>query len=169
MIKKVYKILITCIIFLITIILFKKSDNFKSWYQEHILNNNLSFTLIASKYESLFGSPFPFKRYFLEPVFDEKLKYNDITEYKNGYLVDLENNLIPSLSDGMVIFIGEKDNELCVVVEEELLEISYCMLENVGVKLYDYVSKGSYIGEANQRIFLVFTKSGEYLDYEEFI
>jgi len=160
---------VTIVLFLVTIILFKSSSDFKNWYYKNILNNTLSFTTIASKYEELFGKPIPFKKNIIEPVFEEKLKYNSIKKYKEGYLVDLENDLIPSLTDGLVIFIGKKDDNLCVVVEKEKTEISYCMLKNVGVKLYDHVSKGSYIGEANEKLFLILSNGGDYLDYEEFI
>ena len=169
MLRKLSKLLITSIIFLITIILFKSNPDFKNWYQKKVLNNTFSFTTIASKYEELFGNPIPFKNYIVKPVFNEKLKYKNITKYKDGYLVDVESNLIPSISEGLITFIGNKDGNLCVLVEQNKVEINYCMFKNIAVKLYDHVEAGSYLGEVDQKLFLTFSKNGEFLGYEEFI
>ena len=36
--------------------------------------------------------------------------------------------------------------------------------------MYDYLEKGSYIGEANgDTIYLLFQKDGKFLDYKEYI
>ena len=43
------------------------------------------------------------------------------------------------------------------------------MLVNIGVKLYDHVDAGTYIGEVNENLILYFIKNGEYLNYEDFI
>ena len=38
------------------------------------------------------------------------------------------------------------------------------------MKLYDYIEKGSLIGEAkDEKIYLVFSKEGKYLDYKKYI
>ena len=169
LLKSFFKLLITLIIFLITIILLKSSSDFKKWFYKHVLDNNISFTLIASKYEELFGSPIPFKNHIIEPVFNENLKYKSISKYKNGFLVEVENNLIPSLNSGLVIFIGKKNENLCVTLENEKVETNYCMLKSIGVKLYDHVNKGSFIGEVEEKLYLEFIESGEYLDYDTFI
>ena len=165
--KKITKLLITILLFLTTIVLFKKNSTFRNWFNENIMNKTLSFTAISKAYESLFGSPIPFKK--IESVFNEKLVYRDKEDYNNGVILTVDNNLIPSLSNGLVIFVGEKDYKNCVVVEDESLEITYCLLSTFGVKLYDHVSKGSYIGEVNDKVLLYFKKNGEYLNYEDFL
>ena len=37
------------------------------------------------------------------------------------------------------------------------------------LKLYDYVEEGTYIGEVNNNLYLVFSKDNKYLNYEEYI
>ena len=169
LLNKCYKILITVVLFLITIISFKSNALFKEWFYKNILDKTLSFTKIASKYESLFGTPIPFKNVSLEPVFSEKLEYTSKERYKKGVLVNVSNNLIPSIGKGLVIFIGQKDGENCIIVEQEDIDVNYCMLKNIGVKLYDHVDAGTYIGEVNKKLFLYFTKDGEFLNYEDYI
>ena len=169
MLKKIFHLLVTIIIFLVTIILFKSDKSFKDWFQKNVLDNNLSFTMISSKYESLFGNPMPFKDLIEEPVFNEKIKYISKEKYENGVLLNVDSNLVPSLGKGLVIFIGKKDNQNCIIVEQEDVDINYCMLKNIGVKLYDHVEKGSYIGEVDKKLILYFIKNGEFLNYENFI
>ncbi len=169
LLKKLSRFLITVILFLITIILFKTNSSFKKWFQKEILDNNLSFTSISSKYESLFGNPMPFRNLFEEPVFSEKIKYNSKEKYENGVLLNVENSLIPSLGKGLVIFIGKKNERNCVIIEQIDVDVSYCNLKNIGVKLYDHVEAGSYIGEVDKKLILYFIKDGEFLNYEDFI
>lgn len=170
MLKKLLHLMITIIIFLVTIISFKSSEDFKNWFQVHVLNNSFSFTNIASKYESLFGNPIPFKSFIKEkPVFSEKINYSSLTQYNNGILLNVDNNLIPSIGEGLIIFIGKKDNQNCIIVDQKDVEVTYCMLKHIGVKLYDHIEAGSYIGEVDQKLLLYFTKNGEYLNYEDFI
>ena len=169
LLKKLSYLLITIVIFLITIILFKSNHYFKEWFWQNVLDNNLSFTTISKKYETLFGNPMPFKDLIEKPVFSEKIKYVLAEKYENGVMLNVENNLIPSISKGLVIFIGKKNNQNCVIVEQNNIDISYCMLINIGVKLYDHVEEGSYIGEVNKKLVLYFIKDGEFLNYEDFI
>ena len=169
LIKKIYSLMITIILFLVTIILLKSNFNFKNWFDKNVLNNHISITNIASKYETLFGKPLPFRNLIKEPVFSEKLNYLSKEKYKEGVLLKLSNNLVPSLDKGLVIFVGKKDEENCITIESIDYDTTYCMLMNIGVKLYDHVDIGTYIGEVNEKLILYFTKNGEYLDYEEYI
>ena len=111
----------------------------------------------------------PFKKYVTEQVFNEKLKYLSKEKYNSGVLLKLESNLVPSLGDGLVIFIGNKDNQKCLTIEEAEYDVTYCLFENFGVELYDHVKKGTYLGEVQENLVLYFNKNGEYLNYEEFI
>ena len=37
------------------------------------------------------------------------------------------------------------------------------------LKLYDYVDKGTLVGEVNNTLYLVFSKGDKYLNYEEYL
>ena len=43
------------------------------------------------------------------------------------------------------------------------------MVSTTSLKLYDYVEKGTYIGEAERNLYMVFSKDNKYLNYEEFL
>ncbi len=167
--RKLSNLLVVIVLFLITIILLKSSPTFNKWFAKNILNNNISFVKIAKKYETLVGKPLPFKKFYEEPVFDEKLKYLSKEDHNEGVLLKLENNLVPSINKGLVIFVGTKDNEKCLTIEGNDYDVTYCGLTNIGVKLYDHVEIGEYIGEVKGELILYFIKDGEYLNYEEFI
>ena len=45
----------------------------------------------------------------------------------------------------------------------------YGNIESSSLKLYDYVEKGSLVGEVNKYLYLVFSKGDKYLNYEKYI
>ena len=46
----------------------------------------------------------------------------------------------------------------------------YANIEPINLKLYDYIEKGSLLGEAkNNKLYLVFSKDGKYLNYKDYI
>ena len=71
----------------------------------------------------------------------------------------------------MVVFIGNKDNYGNVVIIEQVngIDMWYGNINNLSVKLYDYVKKGATIGEVNDYLYLVYKKDGKYLNYEDYI
>ena len=76
------------------------------------------------------------------------------------------------MKDGIVVFIGEKENygNTIVVEQTDGIDVFYGNIDNVNVKLYDYVESGTLLGQAkNNNIFLVFQKEGNNLDYKQYI
>ena len=69
----------------------------------------------------------------------------------------------------MVIYTGEKEEYGFTVIIEQVdgTEVWYSNLKNCNVKLYDYVEKGSLLGEVDNELYIVIVKDGIYLDYEE--
>jgi len=45
----------------------------------------------------------------------------------------------------------------------------YGNIASTSLKLYDYIEKGSLIGEVNNELYMIFSKDGKYLNYEEYI
>ena len=82
-----------------------------------------------------------------------------------------DNYLVPTLDEGMVVFIGEKENYGNTIIIENLEGINfwYANINNTSLKLYDYVEKGTFVGEVNKNLYMVFSKDGNYLNYEEYI
>ena len=173
--KSLVSLMLTTIIFLTTLIVFKSNKASKEWFINNILNKTFSFAFINEKYEYLFGSSIPFKDLVptTEPVFSEKLVYSNKVKYEDGVsLTVADNYLVPSLEKGLVIFVGEKEKYgLCVIVQQvDAVEAMYCSLDSVAVKLYDYIDSGMLIGEVNDHnLILIFKDNNGILNYEKYI
>ncbi len=175
MIKKitVFKFLILVILTCITIISLQLNEQLKSIFYKQVLTDNISFVSFNNWYKENFGDILPFVDHSLEePVFNEKLKYDEITNFKDGYELKVSiNYLIPSIDTGIVTYIGEKEgygNTLIVEYGDGLV-IWYSNLENINLNMYDYVKKSQIIGEVDNVLYLVFYKNGEIVSYENYI
>lgn len=168
------KILISLILFLSFLIGIKKNENFKPKIYENVYEKSLFFAGINSWYNKTFGSILPLNNVFDSEVmvFDEKLDYNTINKYKDGFSLELDNNFVPIIKDGIIIYIGEKEGygKTIVVESDDKTEIWYSNIDYNNVNLYDYVKKNDYIGEPiDNKLILVFQRNGDFLDYKEFI
>ncbi|MBP3920015.1 MAG: M23 family metallopeptidase [Bacilli bacterium] len=169
------RLLITCVLTLGILIMSKKSELFKTKFYSNVYETNFNFAKINDIYKSYFGNAIPFSDFYkdkTELVFNEKLDYGEITPYLDGASLSVSNNyLVPSLDKGLVIFIGEKEGYGNTVIVQGIngVDIWYSNITNVNVNLYQYISKGSLIGNAENNLYLVFKKDGNVLDYKEYI
>lgn len=165
------KFLFVVLITLITLILLKGNSNFKEKFYKYVYENNISFPQINSLYQKYFGKPIPDIKEETKATFDEKLTFESKTKYKDGVeLVVNSNYIVPAINSGMVIFIGKKDDYGNTVVIEQTdgTEVWYSNI-TTNLKMYDYVEKGNSIGEADKKLYLVFKKDGNILNYEDYI
>ena len=172
--RKLSKFLILIILSLIVLIVSKNNPQFKQKFYKLIYEDNISFAKINNWYYNKFGSPLPFSEYVNDtiPVFNENLEYSEAIAYKDGVSLKVGYEyLVPSLDNGIVIFIGEKEGygNTLILQQENGIDVWYANLDNINVKLYDYVKKGSLLSNCNDNLYLVFTKNGEIVDYKEFI
>lgn len=176
LIKLFNNIMLIIVFTLTTLIILSSNQKAKKFFHTNIFEKNFSFAVINKFYHKHFGSPLPFKELFnskTQQVFEEKLKYYDSHIYKDGVkLIVDQNYLVPALDGGIVIFIGNKDeyNDVVIVQQSDGVDVWYSNIQNINVKLYDYIAKGSLIGEAqNKEFYLVFYKDGNLIDYKTFI
>ncbi len=170
--KTISKILITILITLICLITLKTNTNLKQKFYHYVYEDNIKFVYFKSLYNKYFGDILPVKDK-IEPVFNEKIKYDNISKYEDGFKLKVTNNyLIPALESGMVVYIGSKDklNNTVIVQQINGVDVWYGNINTVSVKLYDYIEKGSLIGEAkDDNLYLVFKKDGAILSYEDYL
>ena len=164
------RFLITCLITIICLILFKKNSSFKAYFNDKVLSVNFNFASINSIYKKYFGSPLPFSSIIpkTEPVFNERLSYTAVNDYLDGVSLSVSDNyLVPSISDGLVVFIGEKEGYGNTVIVEgsDGVDTWYSNMSDVSVSLYQYISNGSFIGNCSKNLYLVFKKDGNVIDY----
>ena len=167
------KLFILLIVFFSLAIVCKENDMVKDKIVKYLYSEDISFTKIKKIYNKYLGGILPIKKEInTEKVFNESLKYNNSSLYLDGVKLEVDDNyLVPSLSEGMVVFIGEKDGYGKTIIIEDLDGIYnwYGNIESSSLKLYDYVEKGSLVGEVNKYLYLVFSKGDKYLNYEEYL
>ncbi len=174
--KFISRLGMTILLTLITLIALKSNPKYKATFYQHVYDSHISFATINATYQKFFGSPLPFQELFqnnTEPVFQEQLVYTEQHKYKDGVALTVSKQyLVPVLESGMVVFIGEKEGYGNTVIVQQMdgIDIWYSNLETVNVKLYDYVEKGSLLGEVkDNQLYLIYKKNGTVLNYEEYI
>lgn len=169
------RLIVSLIVFFAVLILTNFNSKAKEYIKDDVLKNNISFTKVSNFYNKYFGNVLPIKDVgsTTQMVFNEDILFNDIKNYKEGFEFSVnENYIVPVLNSGIVAFIGEKEGYGKTVIIEGIDEIEYWYgnLDNISVSLYDYVSKKALLGNTvNNKLYMVFKKNGEFLDYEEVI
>ena len=166
--------LISIIIILLSAIYINISPKNLSIYKKNFFEKSMSFNKINKAYNRLFGSSIPIAidKGTTKQVFNDKIDYNKIDKYKDGYILNLNNNVIYSLYDGIVVFSGEKEGygKTIIVQGSNGVDIWYGNLVDISVNLYDYINKKDIIGQTlDNKLYLVFNKENEYLSYEEYL
>ena len=177
MIKKstFLKFIILIILTIATIFILKFNSEFKISFYKYVYEDNISFAKINNWYKSKFGSNLPFSDYFDEtlPVFNEKLTFKETNVYKEGVELKVDTNyMVPAMVGGLVVFIGDKDEykDTVIIQGQDGIDIWYSNVSVNNLNLYDYIEKGSLIGEVKgESLYLVFKKDGKVLDYKEYI
>lgn len=173
--KLISKFLISLILFILFLIGNKVSLEFKPKFYNIVYNETFSFAEFKGWYNENFGEVFPLNNLFPNDVkvFNESFVYDSANLYKDGVALKVTNQyLVPLLNSGVVIFLGEKEDygNTLIVQQENGIDVWYSNINFGDIAMYDYLEKGSYIGEANgDTIYLLFQKDGKFLDYKEYI
>ena len=142
---------------------------------KYLYENNINFATINNWYQEHFGDILPFQNIVKDNtklVFNENLVYEDASVYKDGVKLKVDSNyLVPIIESGIVVFIGEKDDYGKTVIIEQVdgVNVWYGNIDNINVSLYDYVSKGELLAEANNSFYMVFQKKGKYIKYQDYL
>ncbi len=163
------------VLFLIMAILSKANTTYKDLIVSNIYEKNISFAKIKKLYDKYLGGVIPLDKNIEKEitVFNEELSYEDESIYHDGVKLTVSNNyLVPIQTEGMVVYIGEKENYGNVVIIEGIdgIDIWYGNMEKISPKLYDYVEKNTYLGTTKDNIlYLVYQKDGKFLNYKEYL
>lgn len=164
------------VLFLVLAILSKSSPTYKDAIVTNLYEKNISFAKIKQLYTKYLGGIVPLDKIptsTTTPVFNEKLEYTNESIYHDGVKLEvIDSYLVPIMKEGMVVYIGEKENYGNVVIIEGIdgIDIWYGNMETTSVKLYDYVEAGAYLGQTKDNIlYLAYSKDGKFLDYKEYL
>ena len=167
------RIMIALVFFLSLACFYKSNEKFKNYIDKYLYSDSISFAKIKKIYNKYLGGVLPkVKDDSTALVFNEKISYIAKEEYYDGVHLEVESSyLVPNLEEGMVVFIGYKEYYGNTIIIESLDGILYWYgnISNSSLKLYDYIEKNSFVGEASKDLYLVFSKEDKYLDYEDYI
>lgn len=171
----IMRVLLVIVIFLILGIVSKSNSKYKDIIVSNLYEKNISFTKIKNLYTKYLGGIVPLEKIdnSVVSVFNEELEYINESIYYDGVKLEVSNNyLVPILSEGMVVYIGEKENYGNVVIIEGIdgIDIWYGNMDKVSISLYDYVLSGEYLGTIkDNNLYLVYSSDGKFLDYREYL
>ena len=169
------KFLICILVFLSLLVFLKYDKNNKGIVYKYLYEKNITFSGINSWYKKHFGDITPFQDLVKENtklVFNDSLVYKDVSVYKDGVKLKFDDNyLVPIIESGIVVFVGNKDDygKTVIIEQTDGVVVWYGNVDNINVSLYDYVSKGEFLGEANGSFYMVFQKNGKYIKYEDYL
>lgn len=165
--------LFTAIIFVINLILCKSNADYKDFIYKNVYAHNLSFSKIESYINKYFGDIIPSINTDVQEVFNEKLVYNSIEEIDEGVKLNINmNDTVTSFESGIVVFNGIKDNLGNTLIIEQIdgNEAWYINIDTSGIDIYDYIEKGSIIGNClTDNVTIYFKNKGEIIDYKKYI
>ena len=166
--------LVTGILVVVLLILFKKDSSFKSTFHDKFLSTDFNFSYVNNLYQEYFGSPIPFGDFISrsESVFNEGIVYDGYEPYLDGVSLNVSTDyMVPVIKNGLVVFIGDKDSygKTIIVKDSDGVDTWYSNLNSVSVKLYEYVNSGDIIGGCSEKLYLVFKKDGNVLDFKKYI
>jgi stage IV sporulation protein FA len=169
------KLLLIMVIFLCVLIYTKHSPHNKMNVYNRIFSSNIPFINISKVYNQYLGGVLPFQNFFLDnrTVFKEKLVYKEANIYKEGAALTVDPNyLVPVQEDGIVVFIGNKEDYGSTVIIQQIngIDLWYANITNLNVKIFDYVEQGSFLGETiDDKLYLVYKKEGQVINYKDYL
>ena len=165
------KILLSIIFILISCIYIHLDKNNLANYQKFVFTDNLTFAKINDTYHKFFGSLFPSVVNNDESIVaNNEVSLNEITEYQDGYKIK-SSSPISVLESGIIVYLDEKEGygKTAIIQGINGYDIWYGNLTDESVKLYDYVEKGSILGNCLDGFYYnVFYKDGNKISYEEY-
>ena len=165
--------LVCVILFLVISIICNFSDRNLLWFKNNIYDNSINFTFFNKIYKKYINKYLPFDLYDEKIVMSDKFVYSDKEKYLNGVKLNVGKNYnMKSLCGGIVVYIGDKEKlgNTVIIQGTDGVDYWYSNLDNLSVKLYDYIEKDVLIGNTkNEYVYLTFLKDGKYLDYEKYI
>ena len=160
-----------CFVFVLLVLAISlMSETGRSYIKKYLLETNFEFSKINTLYNKYIGKLTDENTEVVSG--NQLLEYTSKEKYNDGVKLTVgENYNVNLLESGIVVYIGEKEGygNTIIVQQSNGIDAWYGNIENVDAKIYDYIEKGTIIGNTNKTLYLVFQKNGEILNYEDYI
>lgn len=163
------KILICLIVLFTSLIYTSKSESNLKLFKSKVFDNTFNFSKFKKYYQKLGGVPVNSEKEKL--VSNTELDYLNAKKYKDGYVIDLLSETpIKAISSGVVVFVGKKEGlgNTIIVQGSDGYDIWYGMLDNIDIKIYDYITSGSSVGLSSNKLYFKIIKDNKTYSYEEY-
>ena len=173
--KTLSKFLICGLLFIAGLIAIKYNQDVKPIIHEQLYEKSFNLAYFNELYQKYLGDILPLDSLFKEeePVFNEQLVYQETSIYKDGVkLTTSANYLVPALENGVVTFVGTKEDygNTIIIQGADGVSIWYGNINQANVEIYDYVEQGEFLGEvADNTLYLIYEKDGVSLDYKDYL
>lgn len=170
----VTRILIVIIFLLFILILNKYNKSFTNKFKNNLFNKSFNFIKVNKISQKILGKDvFYYQNNNALTVLSTNYDASDKEKYFDGEKMHVSPNLpIGSISSGVVIFVGNKDNYKNTVIIQGIdgFNIWYGNIKDVNIGVYDYVEEHNLIGAADgEYIYLLIEKDNKFYTYEEYI
>ncbi len=172
--KTFSKILLSIILILSCAIFIHIDSKNKDWFYQNVFLNNMTFAKINDWYNKNFGNIFPSANLnYEESVSSENTSLAQIQDYLDGYKISkTKNSPIEALASGIIVYLDEKEGygKTAIIQGIDGIDIWYGNITDVNVNLYDYVEKGTILGNCLDNYYYnVFYKEGNKVSYEDYL
>lgn len=153
--KLLSKLLVSIIVLLVLLVFIKVNPK----YKDILLNDSISFNYFNKIFSEIMNVK--------QTVTNNHQTYKKVFKYQNGYKLLLNDNFVEAVQNGIVVFIGDRDefNNCLIVQGFDGIDLWYCNIEEYNAKIYDYINIGTIIGKTNEAI-LIGKKEGKFVDIE---
>ncbi len=166
------KILLSIIFILISCIYIHLNQENHDLYKKTIFADNLTFAKINNWYHKTFGSFLPTMTTLEDQTVMKTSPLLSKEPYLDGYKIyTSKGSPIEAVQSGILVFLENKDGygKTAIVQGIDGVDIWYGNLTDVNVKLYEYIEKGTILGNSEADYFYqVFYKEGQKMDYEQY-
>lgn len=164
--------MLTISLVLVVMIISKNSENFRNMVNKYTFNSNYNFSKINQLYKKYLLSLKKTKE-LISPVNGSSiLEYTKSEKYNDGVILEVgENYNVKMIESGLVVYVGEKEGigNTIIVQQSNGIDVKYGFLDKIDVKVYDYIEKGTIIGNSDNKLYLEFSKDGKVVSYEPYI
>ena len=173
--RKITNKTLVSIVFVMTLLLVNKfSPSMIKSLKNNIFNKSFNFVKVNLLTKNLLGKEFLYYKSDKEivSVISDDIINNDVHKYYDGESFKVSKNLpIGAIESGVAVFIGDKEyyQKTVIIQGVDGFNIWYGNLDDVNIKLYDYVEKNSLIGNAyDDKIYLLIEKNNQLFTYEDY-
>lgn len=153
--RNINSLLIGLLLVLITLIIEMKFPNNMFGFKniQNMVKRNSNILDISKLYNGFFGNFYPIETMH---VAKQDIDYEVSSKYLNGHIINTKQEAVISISSGVVVFCGEKEDtgKTIIIQDQNGILYTYGNLLDITKNIYCYVNPEDVIGICNNQFYL---------------